>query len=279
MLPTLELRDYWYTTGVTIFIYIFAVITNFSMIKKKTTMLGAPAGFVVERLSPVAQKHKILKPISSKYLWAVIEILLFSFTQFLPQPILNSGFGDLVGTGGNFFGFMYFSPLIMIGVFLLVWANPLQNMDYFTFSVPITLFFGKIGCFCAGCCNGVWWPGGFYNYATQREEIPIQLVEAAWAVLIFVFIIVYNKKAKNRKDGELFPLTLILFSGTRFISEFWRGQTLVWRSFRYYHLFCAIGLVVGIVELVIVRKYGDKISRYFNERIYFSKKLKEKIKY
>lgn len=275
MLPDIEMRDLWYSTVVVLLTYISVIVINLSLTKKKTKLLGAPSLFVTEKFSPLAQKHGIFKPIASKYFWAVVEIVFFSLIQFLPQGYLNMGFGKAVGTGGNFFGFAYFSPIIMVVMFCLFWANPLKNMDLFTFSIPVTLFWGKVGCFCAGCCNGVWWPNGMYNYQTQREEVPVQLVEAACALLTFVFLIVYSKKAKRRKSGDLYPIFLLLFSGLRFISEFWRGQELVWKSFRYYHLFCAIGIVLSVIGLIVVYKYGDKISSYFDNTIYFKKRKKQ----
>lgn len=276
MLPDLEMRNFWYGTGVTIFVYVFIIIINLSLTKKKSTMLGVPSLFVVEKLSPLAKKYKILKPLASKYFWAVVELVFFSLLQYLPQTYFNRGFADVVNTEANFFGFVYLCPIVMIVAFCLFWTDPLKNMDLFTISIPVTLIFGKIGCFCAGCCNSVWWPGGMYNYSTRREELPIQLIESACALFIFVFLLVYIKKAKNRKTGDLYPIFTILYSGLRFISEFWRGQKLVLGPFRYYHLFCAIGLVLGIIGLIIVYKYSDKITLYFDNTMYFSRKLKQK---
>ncbi len=275
MLPTLELRNFWYMTGTDIFRIVFVAIVNLSMMKKKTEILSAPSLLFIGKFKPLAVKNKFFRFFASKFLWAVPEIVLITAVELLLTPVLATNFAKLVDTGGNFFGVAYFVPFILITLFVLFWQNPLKNLDYFTFCIPVELIFMKIGCFCAGCCNSIWWPGGVYNYSKEREELPIQLIESACALLIFIILVVYDKKAKNRKDGELYPLFIMLYSGMRFVSEFWRGQKLVWGPFRYYHLFCAIGIVYGIITFVIVRRYSDTITRYFDNRIYFSRKLKQ----
>lgn len=278
MIPDLEMRNFMYSTGGTIITYVLCLVMNMILVRKKKDLLSAPSLFVIRKLSPLASQCKILKPFASKTFWATLEMLLFTVLEINIQPYINRNFGILVGTDGNFFGLTYFAPFILGALFLLFWQNPLKSMDLFAFTIPLMLTSNKIGCFFAGCCNGVWWPGGLYNYAarSRREEVPIQLVEAACAVLVFVFLVVYSKKNKKRKDGDLYPLFVILFSGLRFISEFWRDDKLVWFNFRYYHLFCAIGIVYGVIMLILVNKYSDKFNLYFDNTFYFSRKLKEK---
>ena len=278
MIPVLEMRNFMYSTGAAIIACVLCLVMNMILVRKKRELLGAPVLFVIKKVSPLADKHKILKPFASKTFWATLEMILFTVFEIVIQPLINRNFGILVGTDGNFFGLTYFAPFIFGTIFLMFWQNPLKNMDLFAFTIPLMLTSNKIGCFFAGCCNGVWWPGGLYNYhvESRREEVPIQLVEAACAVIVFIFIVVYNNKNKKRKDGDLYPIFVILFSGLRFISEFWRDDKLVWLNFRYYHLFCAIGVVYGIIMLLLVNKYSDKFNIYFNNTVYFSRKLKEK---
>ena len=59
------------------------------------------------------------------------------------------------------------------------------------------IFFGRLGCFTAGCCYGI---GGF----------PVQLVEAAINLMIFAVIILVQNQDKLR--GKTFlPLSFVVY--------------------------------------------------------------------
>ncbi len=274
MLPDLELRNLMYATIPTYFGILFLIIHNYSYYKKKKQLAGAPTLAVQGIFLRLAQKHKIFKPLASIMPWLIIEIFIMSAIQMLIKAPLNSNFGNAVGMySGNYFGLLYFSPIVFTIFSIMIWVNPLKQMDMFTTVYPFILCVDKIGCFCSGCCYGLWWPAGMYNYATRRYEIPIQLIESAVALIIGIILLKYKKKAK---PGTVFPVCIILYSITRFITEFWRGQELVLGPFRYYHVFCVIGVIVGVVELIFVNKYADKINLYFENTLYFSRKLRRK---
>ena len=76
-------------------------------------------------------------------------------------------------------------------------------------SIPLFHFFGRLGCFTAGCCYGI---GGF----------PVQLVEAAINLMIFAVIILVQNQDKLR--GKTFCLYLLLYTSVRFVLEFYRGD-------------------------------------------------------
>lgn len=193
--------------------------------------------------------------------WIALEIyLMAAYIQY--NGVFNRPFGYKVGTGANYFALLFINGSIYILTCIVIGLNPLKQMDWATPAYPLALIIAKIACHCEGCCWGIAWEHGVYNYRTERYEVPIQLIEAFWALLIFIFMMLYKKKAKR---GTLFPLYLILFSGTRFFSEFLRREENVLGPLKVYHILCIVGVAVGIVLLLIVNKFGDKIDAHFDK--------------
>jgi phosphatidylglycerol:prolipoprotein diacylglycerol transferase len=94
-------------------------------------------------------------------------------------------------------------------------------------SVPLIHAFGRLGCFCAGCCYGIVAqpPWGIYFRADSVALhgvplLPIQLYEAAFNLLLFVFFSIYAKKP--RPAGHILGLYLIAYAIARFVLEFFR---------------------------------------------------------
>ena len=129
--------------------------------------------------------------------------------------------------------------------------------------LPFHLFFVKMSCFCAGCCHGIPWEHGLYNYNPNYlgRQVPVQLIEAFWGLLIFFFLLWYRKKAKT---GNIFPMYMILYSATRFISEFLRPEENVLGPLKMYHILCLVGIVYGILHLVFLHFYRDTANTVFD---------------
>lgn len=76
-------------------------------------------------------------------------------------------------------------------------------------AVPLFHFFGRIGCFTAGCCGGI-------------DGFPLQLVEAGLNfVICAVILFIQNKKPDCRYT---FCIYLLTYAVMRFILEFFRGD-------------------------------------------------------
>ncbi len=274
MLPDKEMREFLYSTIIPM-ISIFAVfIYSYFQINRKKKIMGKTSLFIQNRALQLVEKHRVLKPFTSLTFLAIIETTLFPFFQYLPVPFLSKFFGDCVGTGTNYFGALYFVPVFMLLGCIVLWVDPIKSFDLLTPAFPLALSIVKVACFTSGCCYGVWWPGGPYSYRNEREEFPVQLLESGVALLIFIFLMWYKKKAPK---GTMFPMYIIIYSATRFITEFWRGQELVWGPLRFYHILCIVGFVLGIIEFAIVLKYNKKISLYFENTFYFSRKRNQKL--
>ena len=117
------------------------------------------------------------------------------------------------------------------------------------------------------------------NVKTGRMEFPVQLVEAACAVVMQVILMVLFKKGKQKK-GVLYPLFMLMYSGSRFISEFWRDDYQpVWGRLNGYHLQLLLGFVLGAVALIVVLIWGERITAYFEAKNKaFLEKHQKKIK-
>lgn len=253
-----------------IIVYLF----NLIQYKKKKDLQSYGTQYLQNffyRLKPNSKINFLAFP----FIWIILEIVIFSYAQYELTGFVNRSFGDLVGTGANYFGKLFHIPFLLVAFCILLWVDPVKQIDLITPTFPIALVVSKLACFCHGCCGGIEWEKGLFNTESGLVEFPIQLVEAGLALLLFVLMLFIRDKAK---PGTLFPIYLILYSGTRFFSEFLSKKPDVFWILKTYHILCLIGVVLGIIELVVALKFGDKISKLFSESHYFILNKKEKNK-
>lgn len=245
--------------------FVLLVIFNIANIRKKRDFISYTSQFLRSKIENSRLKNKFL---SSYIPWALIEIILISFIQNGFTASINKSFGDMVGTGANYFGLLFVVPILMIAFCLLTGINPLKQIDLVTPSFPLSLVLVKMGCFCEGCCNGAEWEYGLYNHTYDRIEFPVQLVEAGLALLIFIFMMIFRKKIK---PGTMYPIYMVVYSGTRFFSEFTKDNLNVLWNLKIYQILCIIGFVVGLIALFFVLKYNDNLIEFFSKSIYEKK--------
>ena len=197
-------------------------------------------------------------------IWILLEIILFSYVQYGLIGLMNTTFGNIVGTGANYFGLLSTIPLVLFGLCFVLWVDPMKQLDLLAPAYPLALVFSKIACFCSGCCAGFSCSWGLFNHRSGYYEFPAQLLEAAAALAIFIILLRLRGKART---GSLMPIYIILFSGIRFFTEFTRGEENVLWIFKIYHFCCIGGLIFGTILLLLVRKYSDRLSRFFECRM------------
>ena len=105
--------------------------------------------------------------------------------------------GDIMGTGYNYFGILLFAPLFLKIFFLFLSVDPFKSIDLVTPAFPFALISVKFACFFQGCCWGVESPNGLYNHQTECTEVPVQLIEAMLAAVIFVILLIIRKKPQE----------------------------------------------------------------------------------
>ena len=238
--------------------YIMMLSTLFYY-KSKRNAMGLYSKTIMSFASQANEKHgKVIEIV-----FFAIESLLAAYIINLTVSLFNRSFGSFVGTGANYFGSLLTVLFFLIIFSLLIIANPLKILDISTMYLPVRLFFVKLSCYCAGCCYGIPWEYGPYNYHPDHpgNQVPVQLIEAFWALLIFFFLLWYRKKAKT---GSLFPIYMILYSATRFISEFFRHEENVLGPLKMYHILCLVGIAYGLFHLFFLHFYRDTINSVFD---------------
>ena len=198
-----------------------------------------------------------------KVAFIIIEGLLAATLVDITIGLFNRSFGDFVGTGANYFGFLLTILFFWILFSVLIVANTLKILDISTMYLPLHLVFVKLSCFCNGCCHGIEWEHGIYNSNPYYEgtQVPVQLIEAFWALLIFFILLWYRKRAK---PGNVFPMYMILYSATRFFSEFFRPEENVLGPLKMYHILCLIGIAYGFLHLAFLHFYRDIAIEFFD---------------
>lgn len=105
-------------------------------------------------------------------------------------------------------------------------------LPYFDLVMPAVAMaqgFGRIGCWFAGCCYGkeTDLPIGFTYHTSQIAPVgvklmPTQILSSLGDFLIFAILILFAKK--QRKDGSVAGLYLVLYGIGRFLIEFLRND-------------------------------------------------------
>jgi len=106
----------------------------------------------------------------------------------------------------------------------------LKTLDAVSLGVPLAHFFGRLGCFSAGCCYGkvcdLPWAVRFTHPLTiAPPNIPIhptQLYEAFLNLSLFIVLFIIRKKIT--RQGLLFGIYLVGYGSIRFFVEFFRGD-------------------------------------------------------
>lgn len=203
----------------------------------------------------------------------VVEFILVSVELLIMARVciyatfINGPFGNLVGTGANYFGLLFSVWILITMASVLILSNPIKQLDVVTLFLPFFLTFVRIACFFNGCCWGIPWEYGPYNhhYDHPGNQVPVQAIESAFVFVIYLFLLWYRKRAK---PGTIFPMYMFLYSGLRFFNEFFTAADPdIIGPFNMYHILCVIGFVIGLVVFFIMRKYGNKISDAFDRTV------------
>lgn len=136
-------------------------------------------------------------------------------------------------------------------------------IEYFDLVMPTVALaqgFGRIGCFCAGCCYGAETDSAFgitfHNslYAPNNIKlIPTQLMSSAGDFVFAIILLSYARK--KRKDGQVASLYLLLYSIGRFIIEFFRNDYRGSIGFMSTSQIISVGIfAIGVIMWVLSTK-------------------------
>ncbi len=188
----------------------------------------------------MARKYDIDRKRLSDFYFYTILIGLFGAKLFLyvtEFDYYTKGPGtmkDLLFSGGTFYG-----GLICGGLFA-AWFIRKEKWDFKILgdiigpSVALAHFFGRMGCFLAGCCWGreahqcaiavTFSDSAATTGVPQHTPLfPTQLMESILNLLNFVVLLILFKRKKFH--GQIFAIYVFNYSLIRFFVEFFRGDS------------------------------------------------------
>ncbi len=137
----------------------------------------------------------------------------------------------LTGRGFVFYGSLLFCIPVML-LFFRKKKLPVRPMlDIMAIVTCIVHFFGRIGCFLAGCCYGVETSGPFGvifdNPMCLARPLgtplhPTQLYSAG--MILLILLILLTLKSRKSFDGQIFLVYLMLYAIGRSVVEIFRGD-------------------------------------------------------
>ena len=167
-------------------------------------------------------------------------------------------------------GFVFYGGLI--GALLALFAgchfekiSLKKYLGTFIFMIPMMHGFGRIGCFCAGCCYGIPYSGAFSvvfpegSFAPSGIQLfPVQLLEA---VLLIILSLCLYAAALRSKCRYSFAAYLIVYAVLRFFLEYLRydearGYLWIFSTSQWISLFLT---AAGVIVFIRAYHAGDQI--------------------
>ena len=161
--------------------------------------------------------------LGAKLLYIAVSLDQIDFSRLTEPAYLNAlMLGGFVFYGGVLGG--------AAGAALASRIHHIRVLSYFYLCVPclpLIHAFGRLGCFCAGCCFGMPYDGPLavvyrasFGAPLGTPLFPVQLVEAAANLAIFLFLLL---RLYRRGPGpEQIGWYLLLYAPVRFVLEFFR---------------------------------------------------------
>jgi len=131
-------------------------------------------------------------------------------------------------------GYVVYGGIIggIVASFIYIKRKKENFLDYFDLVMPevsIAQGFGRIGCFCAGCCYGAQTDGPLRVVFTHSDFapnnvplIPTQLMSSAGDFIFGAILLFYA--SKNKVTGRVGAMYLMLYGVGRFAIEFFRDD-------------------------------------------------------
>jgi phosphatidylglycerol---prolipoprotein diacylglyceryl transferase len=221
-----------------------------------TVRLAARDGLPREKIYDLSLWMLLASLIGSKIL------MLFAEPEYRDDPLQLISL-DFLRSGGVFYGGLI--GAVVVGYLLmrryqLPWW---KTADACAPGIAIGNFFGRQGCFAAGCCWGkpttLPWGVKFTELGHEITGVPIdshlhptQLYESFSMLLVFFLLLWLHKR--KRFSGQVILVYALLYSVIRFVIEFFRddprGDILGLTTLTHLSTSQIISLIVGIGALV-----------------------------
>lgn len=191
-------------------------------------------------------------------------LMLFTEPDYRDNPMQLLSL-DFLRSGGVFYGGLL--GAVVAGYFLmkryqLPWWN---TADACAPGIAVANFFGRQGCFAAGCCWGkpttLPWGVKFTELGHQITGVPTdahlhptQLYESFAMLIVFIFLLWLHKR--KRFNGQVILAYALLYAVIRFAIEFVRddprGDVFGLTSLTGLSTSQLISLVIGITSLILL---------------------------
>ena len=199
--------------------------------------------------------------------------LLFAITQYEDlftalSLIGKADFNEIVNT------IIYcFSGMVFYGGFLggllavAIYSHfdktmkPINMINIYAVCTPLFHIFGRLGCFCSGCCYGFESSFGFtaHNnpYVSAVNDVsrfPVPLVEAFCNLLIFLLLLWLWKR--KTCENRLIFVYMLVYPVVRFSLEFLRGDLIrgIWFGLSTSQWISIVLFIIAIVGLIKTRE-------------------------
>jgi phosphatidylglycerol:prolipoprotein diacylglycerol transferase len=203
-------------------------------------------------------------------------LMLFTEPEYRDNPVQLISL-DFLRSGGVFYGGLL--GAVLAGYFLmrryqLPWW---KTADAFAPGIAIGNFFGRQGCFAAGCCWGkpttLPWGVKFSELGHEITGVPTdtylhptQLYESFAMLLVFFFLLWLHKR--KRFSGQVILAYALLYSVIRFAIEFLRadprGDILGLTTLTGLSTSQMISIVIGVsalIVLVVRRRRAQQVDK------------------
>lgn len=223
-----------------------------------TTKLAERDGLPKQKIWDLSLWMLLAALVGSKFL------MLFTEPEYRANPWALLSL-DFLRSGGVFYGGLLGAVLagyLLMRHYKLPWW---QTADACAPGIAIGNFFGRQGCFAAGCCWGkptdLPWGVKFTELGHEITGVPIdahlhptQLYESFAMLLVFFFLLWLHKR--KRFSGQVILAYALLYSIIRFAIEFVRadprGDILGLTSLTGLSTSQLISLVIGVSALIIL---------------------------
>lgn len=223
-----------------------------------TVKLGERDGLPRDRIYDLCLWMLLASLVGSKIL------MLFTEPEYRDNPLQLVSL-DFLRSGGVFYGGLLGAVLagyLLMKRYKLPWW---KTADACAPGIAIGNFFGRQGCFAAGCCWGkptnLPWGVKFTELGHEITGVPTdsylhptQLYESFAMLLVFFFLLWLHKR--KRFDGQVLLAYALLYSTIRFAIEFVRddprGDILGLTTLTGLSTSQLISIVVGISALIIL---------------------------
>jgi phosphatidylglycerol:prolipoprotein diacylglycerol transferase len=203
-------------------------------------------------------------------------LMLFTEPEYRANP-LNLLSLDFLRSGGVWYGGLLGAVLasyLLMKRYQLPWW---KTADAFAPGIAIGNFFGRQGCFAAGCCWGkptnLPWGVKFTELGheitgvpTDTHLHPTQLYESFAMLLVFLFLLWLHKR--KRFSGQVILAYALLYSIIRFAIEFVRddprGDVFGLTTLTGLSTSQLISLVIGITALIVLivrRRRAQQVAK------------------